>query len=94
MQVNPHKAADLLGCLVRVKAFARRRRTRHEKMNFVYKNKKLFIQMYKIIYDTQKSVKNIEFLLDCVKNCSKQQINSKKLLKKYKKGIDISDDLW
>ena len=75
MQINPHKAADLLGCLVRVKAFARRRRTRHEKMNFVYKNKKLFIQMYKIIYDTQKSVKNIEFLLDCVKNCSKKQIN-------------------
>ena len=50
--------------------------------------------MYKIIYDTQKSVKIIEFLPDCVKNCSKQQIKSKKLLKKYKKGIDISDDLW
>ena len=50
--------------------------------------------MYKIIYDTQKSVKIIEFLPDCVKNCSKQQINLKKLLKKYKKGIDISDDLW
>ena len=63
-------------------------------MNFVYKNKKLRIQMYKFIYDTQKSVKIIEFLPDCVKNCSKQQINSKKLLKKYKKGIDISDDLW
>lgn len=50
--------------------------------------------MYKIIYDTQKSVKIIKFLPDCVKNCSKQQINLKKLLKKYKKGIDISDDLW
>ena len=41
--------------------------------------------MYKIIYDTQKSVKIIKFLPDCVKNCSKQQINLKKLLKKYKK---------
>ena len=50
--------------------------------------------MYKIIYDTQKSVKIIKFLPDYVKNCSKQQINLKKLLKKYKKGIDISDDLW
>ena len=50
--------------------------------------------MYKIIYDTQKSVKIIKFLPDCVKNCSKKQIKSKKLLKKYKKGIDISDDLW
>ncbi len=63
-------------------------------MNFVYKNKKHNIQMCKIIYDTQKSVEIIEFLPDCVKNCSNQQINSKKLLKKYKKGIDISDDLW
>lgn len=63
-------------------------------MNFVYKNKKLNIQMYKIIYGTQKSVKIIKFLPDCVKNCSKKQIKSKKLLKKYKKGIDISDDLW
>ena len=50
--------------------------------------------MYKIIYGTQKSVKIIKFLPDCVKNCSKKQIKSKKLLKKYKKGIDISDDLW
>ena len=31
MQINPHKAADFLGCLVRVKAFARRCLTRHEK---------------------------------------------------------------
>ena len=31
MQINPHKAADLLGCLARVKAFARRHRARHEK---------------------------------------------------------------
>ena len=38
--------------------------------------------MYKIIYDTQKSVKIIKFLPDCVKNCSKQQINLKKLFSK------------
>ena len=31
MQINPRKAADLLGCLARVKAFARRCLTRHEK---------------------------------------------------------------
>ncbi len=63
-------------------------------MNFVYKNKKLCIRMYKIIYNTQKSVKIIKFLSDCAINCSEKQINSKKLLKKYKKGIDIYDDLW
>ena len=43
--------------------------------------------MYKIIYDTQKSVKIIKFLPDCVKNCSKKQINSKKLLKNIKKVL-------
>ena len=30
MQINPHKAADLLGCLVRAKALDRMRQPRHE----------------------------------------------------------------
>lgn len=31
MQINPRKAAEETGCLARVKAFARRCLTRHEK---------------------------------------------------------------